>query len=75
MFGSGKDLCNNMWNTSYVYTKENSDKSNCMVLSFNGTNPNGRVKYQEEPKAVSSMVKGSMLLMMLAIIVSSAMLL
>jgi len=80
MFGNGEGLCNKMWNTSYVYTEEKADQSNCMVMSFNGTNPNSRVQKQatptqQGPTAFGSAVKGSMMFMMLAIIVGSATLL
>ena len=45
MYGSGKALCEKMWGKSYVYTKENTDSSNCMVMWFNGDNPNRYVKF------------------------------
>lgn len=53
MYGSGKALCEKMWGDSYVYTVENSDSSNCMVMWFNGENPNKRVKAQTQPKTGS----------------------
>ncbi|XP_065053890.1 riboflavin-binding protein-like [Rhopilema esculentum] len=45
MYGSGKALCEKMWGSSYVYTKENSESSNCMVMWFAGQNPNRKVAF------------------------------
>ncbi len=44
MYGSGKSLCEKMWGSSYKYTPENKDSSNCMVMWFSGMNPNKRVQ-------------------------------
>eukprot|EP00794_Sanderia_malayensis_P003080 gene3081-3545_t len=50
MYGSGKKLCEKMWGTSFIYTKENADSSNCMVMWFAGQNPNSRVSKLKVPK-------------------------
>jgi len=47
MYGSGKALCEKMWGSSYIYTKENADSSNCMVMWFSGSNPNRLVAFQK----------------------------
>lgn len=73
MFKNGEGLCNKMWNTSYVYTKENPDKSNCLVMTFNGTNPNGKVTKPTQaptpkgPSAKAFVFKGSVLFTMLGL--------
>ena len=48
-FKNGEGLCTKMWSTSYVYQRPNSDRSNCMVMWFNGSNPNSKVKRSLKP--------------------------
>ncbi|KAL9985161.1 hypothetical protein ACROYT_G007531 [Oculina patagonica] len=46
IYTDGKGLCEKMWGNSFIYEKSD----NCMVMWFNGTNPNGDVK----PKPTSA---------------------
>ncbi|KAK3753712.1 hypothetical protein QZH41_013802, partial [Actinostola sp. cb2023] len=78
MFKNGEGLCNKMWNTSYVYTTENAEHSNCMLLSFNGTNPNGKVMKPTAPPPTKGgpsgeafTFKGSVIVTMLALMMNS----
>ena len=68
MYGSGKALCEKMWGKSYVYTKENFDSSNCMVMWFNGENPNKNVKYNSKTKSVGNQLEFSVYLLMLLLL-------
>ena len=40
LYGNGKGLCETMWGASFLY---DDDNTNCMVMMFNGENPNEKV--------------------------------
>ena len=40
VYGSGKNLCEKMWGSSYLYTKENQERSNCYLMWFDPASPN-----------------------------------
>ena len=56
-FGSGEGLCMKMWNSSYTYKKPNLDRSNCMDMWFNGSNPNANVKRESDPTGQATMIR------------------
>ena len=55
MYGNGKGLCEKMWGGSYIYTEANADHTNCLLMYFNGTNPNGNVN----PSVASTIINNA----------------
>ena len=70
MYGSGKALCEKMWGKSYVYTKENADSSNCMVMWFKGDNPNKKVQFRSNTHSKAGNTKFGVCLLFLAFVSS-----
>lgn len=50
LYKDGKGLCNKMWGQSFTYEKSD----NCMVMWFDGKNPNEKVKLDTTSAAVTS---------------------
>ncbi|XP_015774952.1 PREDICTED: riboflavin-binding protein-like isoform X1 [Acropora digitifera] len=46
MYGNGKNLCEKMWASSYIYTQPNADYSNCLMM--NGSIPHNATLMMNE---------------------------
>ena len=63
MYGNGKNLCEKMWASSYIYTQPNADYSNCLMM--NGSIPhnatltmNGSMSHTTTPGEKPTVAKG-----------------